>query len=73
MRKLIAAGIAVIALSMPAYAAAAKFYVAQDATSKKCSVVDKKPDGKAMMMIGKKSFATQVLADAAMKADKSCK
>ena len=56
---------------MPAMAAAT-YYVGQDSATKKCSVVDKKPDGKAIMLIGKKGFKTEADASAAMKKDKVC-
>ena len=71
IRKFVLAGAAIAILSMPAMAAAT-YYVAQDATSKKCSVVEKKPDGKTLMMIGKKGFKTEGDASAAMKKDKGC-
>jgi hypothetical protein len=53
--------------------AATEYFVAQDAKTKKCSVVEKKPDGKVMMEIGKASYKTQAEADAAMKAATECK
>jgi hypothetical protein len=72
MLKYIAVGIAVATLSMPAFAAT-EFFVAKDAATKKCSVVDKKPDEKTAMMVGKASFDTKAKADDAMKAEKDCK
>ena len=72
MLKYIAVGIAVATLSMPAFAAT-EFFVAKDAATKKCSVVDKKPDEKSAMMVGKASFDTKAKAEDAMKAEKDCK
>ena len=72
IRKYIIAGAAIVALTIPALAATT-FYVAQDATTKKCSVVQVQPDGKTMMMVGKAGYTTQADADAAIKANKDCK
>lgn len=43
-------------------ALAAEFYVAQDTDTKKCVIVDTKPDGKKWVMIGTSSYATKVEA-----------
>ncbi len=72
MLKYIAVGIAVAALSTSAFAAT-EFYVAQDAVTKKCTVVDKKPDEKTSMMVGKVSFDAKAKAEDAIKANKDCK
>ena len=72
IRKLILASAAVAVLAMPAFAAT-EFFVAKDVKTKKCAVSDKKPDGKAMMMIGEASFKTAVDATAAMKTAVDCK
>ena len=72
MLKYISIGVAIAALSMPAFAAT-QFYVAQDATTKKCTVVDKKPDGKTAMMVGKDAYDSKDKAAAAIKANKDCK
>lgn len=72
MLKYIAVGVAIAALSVPAFAAT-EFYVAQDAATKKCTVVDKKPDEKTSLMVGKVSFDTKAKAEDAIKANKDCK
>ena len=54
-------------------AAAAGFYVEQDAKTHKCMVGDKKPDGKMMMDVGTKVYATKSNADQAMSMLKVCK
>ena len=60
-------------LSMVATPAlAAEFYVAQDPTTKKCKVVEEKPDGKTSVMIGTASYATKEEARAAKKASAEC-
>jgi hypothetical protein len=73
MKKFILlAGLAAMMAAAPAFAAT-EFFAAQDAATKKCSVVEKKPDGTKMVMIGKTSFKTKAEAEAAIKADKDCK
>ena len=60
-------------LSMVATPAlAAEFYVAQDPTTKKCKIVEEKPDGKAMVMIGAGAYATEDEAKAARRAAAEC-
>ena len=58
---------AISALTMPAIAAV-KYYVYHEPTTKRCWVVK----GSALMMYGT-SYDTQAEAEAALKADKSCK
>ena len=47
MKKYLIAGLLVAGMVSPAFAA--EFFVAQSASTHKCSVTAKKPDGKAMM------------------------
>ena len=72
MRKVIFVGLAMVTLSIPAFAAD-EFYVAKDAATKKCMVVDKKPDGTAAMMVGKDMYKSKADAEAAMKTAAECK
>jgi hypothetical protein len=69
MKKyLVAAGLVVAGL-MPLVispAMAAEFYVAKDATNKKCKIVNTKPDEKTMTMLGTSSYATKDEAKAAL-------
>jgi hypothetical protein len=53
---LIVAGVLTLVVSP---ALAKEFYVAQDPASKKCKIVDEKPDGTTMIMIGTSSYATE--------------
>jgi hypothetical protein len=53
---LVVAGLLTLAVS-PAFAT--EFYVAQDPDTKKCKIVDEKPDGSTMIMIGTSSYATE--------------
>jgi hypothetical protein len=54
-------------------ALAVEYYVVQDPTTKKCSVVKEKPDGKTMVMVGTEAYATKEEAKAAKKANADCK
>ena len=56
MKYLAAAGLLSFVASP---ALAAEFYVAQDTDTKKCVIVDTKPDGKKLVMIGTSSYATK--------------
>ena len=53
-------------------AAKESFWVAQDAKTKKCEVVTKKPDGKTWVEVGKMHYSSKAAADSAMKAAKEC-
>ena len=72
IRKMMIAGVAVAAFTLPALAAT-EFYVAKDAATQKCAVMDTKPDEKAAMAVGTASYPTKEDADAAMKAAPECK
>lgn len=72
IRKVLVAASVVALVSMPAFAAT-QYWVAQDATTKKCSVVSTKPDGKKMTDAGTKAYTSQANADKAMKLLKDCK
>lgn len=63
---------AVAAFSLPAVAAT-EHWVAKNETTKKCEVVSKKPDGKTLMEIGKKSYESKAAAEKAMKTAAECK
>lgn len=72
IRKVLVAASVVTLLSMPAFAAT-QYWVAKDATTKKCSVVSTKPDGKKMTDAGTKAYDSQGNAEKAMKLLKDCK
>ena len=58
--------------STPAFSAT--FYVVQDTTTKKCTVVTKKPTSKTMVVVNEAGmmFKTHAEADAAVKKTKVC-
>ena len=70
-RMPIDARLLVAGMVSPAFAA--EFYVAQSATTHKCSVTAKKPDGKSMMLISNETFKTKPDAMKAMKGMNECK
>lgn len=70
--KIVVAASLVAAFSMPAFAAT-DYWVAKNAATKKCEVVDKKPDGTKMMDAGNKMYASQANAQRAMKELAACK
>ena len=50
MKKYVVAGLLVAGFATPAFAA--EYYVAQNNSTHKCSIVSKKPDGKTLIMLG---------------------
>jgi len=56
--RLIAAGLVMLA----ATPAGADYYLAQDPATKQCKIVDTKPDGITMLMVGKSSYDLRSLA-----------
>ncbi|PSJ52236.1 hypothetical protein [Pseudaminobacter soli (ex Li et al. 2025)] len=62
----------VVTFSMPAFAAT-EYWVAKDAATKKCQIVDKKPDGKKMTDVGNKMYDSLANAERALKELAACK
>jgi len=58
--------------SLPAFAAT-EYWVAKSASTKKCEVVTKKPDGKTLIEVGMASHKNKKEAEAAMKSATDCK
>ena len=76
MHKYVLATILTFTLLTPAFAT--DFFVSQDTTTKKCTVVETKPDGTppesdATMMVSDQTYKSKADAEAAMKAMKECK
>jgi hypothetical protein len=71
-RRSVLAIVAISVFSLPALAAE-EFWVVKNEATKNCEVVDKKPDGKTLMEVGKKSYKDKKAAEEAMKEDKECK
>ena len=71
MKKYVIAGLLVAGLTTPALAA--EYYVAQNTSSHKCSIVSHKPDGKTLTMLGAAGFKTKSEAESALKGMSECK
>ena len=71
--KLVAAAALVASLAVPAFAAD-EFYVVQDAKTKKCTIVDKKPTESSMTVVSPAGaiYKTRAEAEAGMKTVKVC-
>jgi hypothetical protein len=70
MSKFVVVAAALVIVATPVLAA--EYYVAQDPTTKKCKIVEQKPDGKTLTMIGTNSYPTKDEAKAARKAAAEC-
>jgi hypothetical protein len=71
MKKYAIAGLLIAGLSTPALAA--EYYVAQNTSNHKCSIVARKPDGKILTMLGAEGFKTKSAAESALKGMPECK
>jgi hypothetical protein len=72
MKKSLLVGSAVLASTYGA--AAADFYVVQDTSTKQCRVVEQKPSGSTLVIIGgeNRTFASRADAETAMKNESAC-
>lgn len=62
-----------IGVVMPAFAqTATEFYVVQDTSTKRCTIVDKKPTTTTMVQVGPAGFKTRTEAETGMKTIKVC-
>jgi hypothetical protein len=71
MKKSLIACLLVAGLVTPALAA--EYYVAQNNSTHKCSIVTHKPDGKTLTMLGAEGFKTRSAAENALKGMSECK
>jgi hypothetical protein len=51
---------------------ATEYYVVQDATTKRCTIVDKKPTTSTVLQVGPVAFKSRTEAEAGMKTIKVC-
>ena len=72
MKKYLIAGLLVAGFVTPALAAS-EYYVAQNASTHKCSIVSKKPDGTTLTMLGTDGFKSKSEAHSAMRGMTECK
>lgn len=70
---LIATTAAVVAFSASsAFAQSTEFYIVRDATTKKCTIVDKKPTTTTITVVDHGTFKTRTEAETGMKTMKVC-
>jgi hypothetical protein len=62
MKKYLVAGLLVAGFVTPALAAQ-EYYVAQNNSTHRCSIVAHKPDGKTLIMLGSEGFKTKSAAE----------
>jgi hypothetical protein len=74
MQKIAVAAVLVGALAIPAFAQSTEFYVVQDKTTKKCTIVDKKPTVSTQTVVtpGGTVYKTRAEAETGMKSIKVC-
>jgi hypothetical protein len=73
MKKVLISTAAVVAfVATSAFAQTSEFYVVRDATTKKCTVVDKKPTTTTTTVVGDGVFKTKTEAETGMKSIKVC-
>jgi hypothetical protein len=73
MKTILATGVIVLACSGAALAqAATEYYVVRDATTKKCTIVDKKPTTSTTTVVDNGVFKTRTEAETGMKSIKVC-
>ena len=71
-RFAIAAALAT-AIVVPAFAqTVTEYYVVQDASTKRCTIVDKKPTTTTIVQVGPVAFKTRTEAESGMKTIKVC-
>jgi hypothetical protein len=74
MSRFVFAAALATAIAAPAFAqtATTEFYVVQDTTTKRCTIVDKKPTTTTMVQVGPATFKTRAEAETGMKTIKVC-
>ncbi|HKB00399.1 MAG TPA: hypothetical protein VKD02_06520 [Methyloceanibacter sp.] len=71
MKRSLIAALLVAALATPALAA--QYYVAQNNSTHKCSIVSHKPDGTKLILLGSGGFKTKSQARDALKGMSECR
>ena len=72
MNRLILIACATAFVSSATVVQAAEFYVVQDSSTKKCTVVDAKPTTTTTVVVGNGMYKTKTEAETAMKTVKVC-
>jgi vancomycin permeability regulator SanA len=68
--KHLIAGVTLAALATPAVAA--DFYVVQDSSSKRCTIVEQKPTTTTTVVVGNGTYTSRTEAESAMKSVEVC-
>jgi len=71
MKRIILAGM-VLAFASAAFAQTTEFYVVQDKSTKKCTIVDKKPRTETTVVVGNGIYKTRTEAETGMRTLKVC-
>ena len=74
MKRVLIASALAVAFAAPAFAqtVATEYYVVQDASTKKCTIVDKKPTTTTTVVVGNGVYKTRTEAETGMKSVKVC-
>jgi hypothetical protein len=72
MKKLLLSTAVVAFTVTSAFAQTTEFYVVRDATTKKCTIVDKKPTTTTTTIVDNGTFKTRTEAESGMKSIKVC-
>jgi hypothetical protein len=74
MKNVLIASVIAAAFAAPAFAqtVATEYYVVQDASTKKCTIVDKKPTTTTTVVVGNGMYKTRTEAETGMKTVKVC-
>lgn len=72
MKKFLLSGVVVAFAVTGAFAQTTEFYVVRDATTKKCTIVDKKPTTTTTTVVDNGVFKTRTEAESSMKTMKVC-
>ena len=72
MKKLLLSSAFVAFTITTAFAQTTEFYVVRDATTKKCTIVDKKPTATTTTVVDNGTFKTRTEAETGMKTMKVC-
>ncbi|RAI43859.1 hypothetical protein [Rhodoplanes roseus] len=73
MKSLLIGSIVAVAALGTALAQTTEYYVVQDTTTKKCTIVDKKPTSQTTVVVGDgKVYTTRTEAESAVKTVKVC-
>ena len=75
MKRIVLAAALATVVAVPTFAqttTVSEYYVVQDASTKKCTIVDKKPTTTTMVQVGPMAFKSRTEAETGMKTIKVC-